>query len=230
MEFRGIGPSVLIVGHYGSGKTNVAVNAAIAARLSDLRPVHLADLDIVNPYFRSADAADLLREHGVDPLLPQFANTNVDIPSLPPRLASLLDSKDDLTFIDVGGDDGSVALGMYRGALERAGYAMWFVVNAYRPLISTAEGARDCLREIEEASGLRCTGLVNNSNLGEETTAQEVLASVPYARACAEACSLPLLFHAYRADLIPDLPEAFRKAGLGDEPLFPMRQATRQLF
>ena len=221
----------IVAGHYGAGKTNFAVNLALEAkRRSPGAPVYAADLDIVNPYFRTADAADLLRERGVEPLIPQFANTNVDIPSLPPMLRGLIESKDAFTVVDVGGDDGAVALGMYREAIRAAGYSLFYVVNRFRPLIADPREAAGCMREIEEASGLRCTALVNNTNLGEETDPREVAESVTYARECAALCSLPLLCHAYIRDIAPAVPEAFREAGFGDEPLFPMERATKRLF
>ena len=223
-------PCTVIVGHYGSGKTNFAVNLALKLRREHPdTSVRVADLDTVNPYFRAADAADMLRSRGVTPLLPDFANSNVDIPMVPSALrAAVRDGG--ITVIDVGGDDGAVALGMFRADLCAADTAVFFVVNRFRPLISTPEGARDCMAEIEEASGLRCTALVNNSNLGAETTAEDILSSVSYARACAELCSLPLYAHCWMPGEVPGLPEAFARAGLGDEPLFPMEQATKRLF
>ena len=221
----------IVCGHYGSGKTNFAVNLAIEAKAAyPEAEVYIADLDIVNPYFRTADAAELLKEHGIIPVLPQYANSNVDIPALPPQMTRLIESKDAVAIIDVGGDDGAVALGMYREAIKRAGYEMYFVVNMYRPLIEEATDAADCMREIECASGLGCTQLVNNSSLGEETTADDVIRSVGYAHACAEACSLPLAAHSYREDLDPCLIEKMAEAGYEDEPLFGMANATKKLF
>ena len=223
-------PCTVVVGHYGSGKTNFAVNLALTVkRRNPDRPVRIADLDTVNPYFRTADAAELLRSNGVEPLLPEFANSNVDIPMIPSALRSAV-SAPGFTAVDVGGDDGAVALGMFRSELLSAGAAVLFVVNRFRPLIATPEGARDCMEEIAEASGLRPTALVNNSNLGAETTAEDVLSSVGYAEECARVCSLPLLCHCYMPAAVPDLPEAFRAAGFGDGLLFPMEQATRRLF
>ena len=223
-------PCTVVVGHYGSGKTNFAVNLALAVkrRNPDL-PSRIADLDTVNPYFRTADAAELLRSNGVEPLLPEFANSNVDIPMIPSALRAAVHAPG-FTAVDVGGDDGAVALGMFRSELLAAEAAVFFVVNRFRPLIATPEGARDCMEEIAEASGLRPTALVNNSNLGAETAAEDVLSSVRYAEECARACSLPLFCHCYMPSLVPGLPEAFRSAGLDDGLLFPMEQATRRLF
>ena len=221
----------IVAGHYGAGKTNFAVNLAIRAKtLFPGLPVHAADLDIVNPYFRTADAAPLLREHGIDPLIPELANTNVDIPSLPPRMRGLIGSKNDVLIVDVGGDDGSVALGMYREAILAAGYSLFYVVNRFRPLIADPEEAALCMIEIERACGLRCTALVNNSNLGAETTEEEIVGSVEYGRECARRCGIPLFCHVWCPALAPDTPERMEKAGYGREPLFPIVNATKRLF
>ncbi len=236
MEFSG---KVLriVCGHYGSGKTNVAVNLATAEkRLRPAREVALADLDIVNPYFRSADAADLLRRAGVTPLVPPLANSNVDIPSLPPALTSYFgngetaETRGKTAFLDVGGDDGAVVLGMYAGQIAQTGYEMLYVVSMYRPLTANPDDAAELMREIESLSHLSCTGIVNNSSIGAETTVADVVDSVPWAIECAEKCGLPLVCHAYRSDLLPDLPHAFAEAGLGDAVLLPMENATKRLF
>ena len=223
----------IICGHYGSGKTNVAVNLALQAKKAfPATEVAVADIDIVNPYFRTADAADRLRDAGVIPLIPEFANSNVDIPSLPQHLFRLFQngSADRISFVDVGGDDGAVALGMYRKHIEKAGYAMLYVISMYRPLTADPAEAAVLMREIEEASGLRCTAVVNNSSIGAETTAEDILASVEWAHAAADACGLPLAFHAYYESLNPSLPDVFAGAGFGSETLLPMENVTKKLF
>lgn len=224
----------IVCGHYGSGKTNVAVNLALRYKKeAPEKNISVADVDIVNPYFRTADAREILMEAGVIPLIPEFANSNVDIPSLPHRLTALFSGNggmEESTIIDVGGDEGAVALGMYSQQLNRLDYDMIYVINKYRPLTADPKDAADLMREIEGVSNLKCTRIVNNSSLGAETTAEDILESVEYARECAELCGLPLLFHAYYADLLPSLPEDFAKAGYGSEPLFPMRNVTRKLF
>lgn len=225
-------PLNIICGHYGSGKTNIAVNLALLARRQNPHiPVHIADIDIVNPYFRTADAVQLLTEHDIDVLVPEFANSNVDIPSLPPKLVSLFDmGKDDISFIDVGGDDGSIALGMYSSIISRAGYDMIYVVNRYRPLIADPDDAYECMLEIEAASRLKCTKIINNSSLGAETTAEDVLESVEYAKKCAEKCGLPLICHSYCPNYAADVPDVFAKAGYGTEKLLAITNATKQLY
>ncbi len=192
--------------------------------------VAVADIDIVNPYFRTADAADRLIQAGVLPLIPPFANSNVDIPSLPAHLFRLFEKENLVSFIDVGGDDGSVALGMFREQIEAAGYGMFYVINMYRPLTADPADCALCMKEIEEASRLKCTGIINNSCIGQETTAEDVLASVAWAHTCAEACGLPLLCHTYYADLCPDMESVFAAAGLDKEVLLPMENVTKKLF
>jgi len=139
---------IIICGHYGSGKTNVAVNLAVRMREKyPEKKVYAADLDIVNPYFRTADAAELLRTEGIEPLIPEFANTNVDIPSLPPKLYQLLEGKneDEIAIIDVGGDDGSVALGMYSKLKSpvldyRVDHTKWCVLRYPIPSLAQSAG------------------------------------------------------------------------------------------
>ena len=216
---------VIVCGHYGCGKTNVAVNLALGYKRShpQLRTA-LADVDTVNPYFRAADAADCLLEAGVIPVIPEFANSNVDIPSLPAELYSLFRTNSEVTaFIDVGGDDGAVALGMYADDITACGYDMLYVVSRYRPMIESPEAAADLMGIIEEASHLKCTGIVNNSSIGAETTAEDITASIAYAEECARQCRLPLLFTSYYEKLIPDL-------SIPGQKLFPMKNVTRQMF
>lgn len=215
----------IVCGHYGSGKTNVAVNLALWYKSAHpKKDVALADVDIVNPYFRAADAAKQLSDAGVRPIIPAFANSNVDIPSLPPELYSLF-REDTVTvsFIDVGGDDGAVALGMYAEQIQKVGYEMLYVVSCYRPLTEDPAEAAALMRVIEEASHLKCTGIVNNSSIGADTTEKEIADSIPYAHACEEACGIPLRFTSYYEALLPDLK-------IPGEPLFPMKNVTKQMF
>lgn len=185
--------AVAVTGHYGSGKTNIAVNLALHYAAAG-ESVCIVDLDIVNPYFRTADFGELLGRAGVELAAPKYANTNLDIPALTFDVSALLD-KHDRVIIDVGGDDaGAVALGQYAGALRECGYDMLYVVNKYRFLTRTPEENLELLHDIEQVSGLKATGIVNSSNLGLETTAQDVLSSVPFAQECAAKTGLPLVF------------------------------------
>ena len=168
----------LFAGHYGSGKTNIAVNYALALKKSGENVV-IADLDIVNPYFRTKDSADDLASAGIRLISSAYANTNVDIPALPQELYSITDDHTSCAVLDIGGDDrGATALGRIAPAiLEENDYEMLAVINFYRPLTRTAEEALEVMREVEFAAHMPFTGIVNNSNLGEDTSAEDILAT-----------------------------------------------------
>lgn len=196
--------AIIITGHYGSGKTNIAVNLAVEYAEKGER-VCVIDLDIVNPYFRTADFGTLFEEKGIYLVAPQYANTNLDIPSLGFDMAALLRGYDRVV-VDVGGDDaGAIALGQYATILKNFGYEMLYVVNSFRFLTSTPEESLELLRDIELVSSLKATGVVNSSNLGLETTAEDILGSMDYAEGCAKAAGLPLVFTAAMKGLeVPD--------------------------
>ena len=185
---------LLLCGHYGSGKTNIAVNLAQQMK-REYPTVTLADLDIVNPYFRSKDSAAELEEAGIRLICSNYANSNVDIPALPPDLYALTDDRRMKAIIDVGGDDrGALVLGRLAPAiLSENDYEMLMVINCYRPLTRDAASTIEVMREIEFAGGIRFTALVNNSNLGVETTARDVLASMRYADEVAAMSGLPVV-------------------------------------
>lgn len=201
----------LFCGHYGSGKTNIAVNYALRLRSGGSR-VALADIDIVNPYFRSADSRAELEAAGVEVIALPFANTNVDLPALPPEVYGLVQRRDVYAVLDVGGDDrGAYALGRYVPyILEENDYEMVFVVNFYRPLTRTADDAVGVMREIEAACGIPFTAIVNNSNLGGDTTAADIEATAGLADLLSGQTGLPLLFTSYDERLpAPDCPFPF---------------------
>lgn len=181
----------VICGHYGAGKTNVAVNLAKLAKKAG-RQVTIADLDIVNPYFRTADSAAELRDLGIRCIIPRFANTNVDIPSIPAEFLAVFDS-DDYCVIDVGGDDGAIALSVYKDRFEKAGYDMLYVYNACRPLTTTVDEALQSLRDIESMSRLKFSGIVNNTNLGIETDWATVEKGIDVCRALSKQTDIPFL-------------------------------------
>ena len=183
----------LFAGHSGSGKTNIAVNYAL--RLAgEGKNVVIADLDIVNPYFRTKDSAAVLEAAGVQLISPQFANSNVDLPALPAEAYRLVQDKSIYGIMDIGGDDrGAYALGRYVPTLkEENNYRMVFVANCYRPLTRTPEDAMEVMREIEEACKLRFTDIINNSNLASETTPQTVLESQDYMEKLSALSGLPI--------------------------------------
>lgn len=182
----------IISGPYGSGKTNIAVNLAMSVA-SGGEVCRIADLDIVNPYFRSADNEEMLKELGVETMIPEFANTNVDIPGLPSNYR-LLFAGEGKSIADVGGDaDGAAVLGFSHDDYIEAGYKMYFVYNRYRYVTVSPEGALEVLQGIERASGLKFHGIINNSNIGEETTEETVLNAIKCAEEFASLANLPLL-------------------------------------
>lgn len=183
----------LFAGHYGSGKTNIAVNYALQLSREGKKTA-IADLDIVNPYFRTKDSAAELEEAGVELISPQFANSNVDLPALPAEAYRLVEDKSLHAVMDIGGDDrGAYALGRYTPfILEEGNYRMAFVANPCRPLTRTPEEALEVMREIEAAGGLPFTAIVNNANLAHETTAETVLEAIPYMEKLSKLSGLPI--------------------------------------
>ena len=207
----------LFAGHYGSGKTNIAVNYALSLA-SEGKPVCIGDLDIVNPYFRTADSAQELEAAGITLIRPQYANSNVDLPALPPESYRLVRDRKTFGVMDIGGDDrGAYALGRFAPFIrEENDFRMAFVVNFCRPLTQTAQDALEVLREIEAACGLPFTCIVNNTNLGPETDAGVLTSSLEPLAALCGLSGLPLWFHTARKDLAPSL-------GAEISPVFPLR-------
>ncbi len=214
----------LFAGHYGSGKTNIAVNWALRLRAQGL-PVTVADLDIVNPYFRTKDSARELEAVGIRMIASPFANSNVDVPALPGELYAVVDDKASYAVLDVGGDDrGALALGRYSPAIREEGdYAMLGVLNFARPLTATPADAVEVLREVEAAGSLPFTGLINNTNVGKATTPETVLKSVALAEETARLMGLPLVMTTAETAVAESL------AGKV-ENLFPLKLQTIHLF
>lgn len=196
----------LFAGHYGSGKTNIALNYARWLKQNAQR-VTIADLDIVNPYFRTKDSEAALAEEGIRLIVSEFANSNVDLPSMPKEAYGLVYDPSELGVLDIGGDDrGALALGRYTPAIKAENdYEMLFVINRARPLTRTAEDTLEVMHEIEEACGLPFTAIVNNTNLGLQTTAEDVLGSVRYAEAVSRASGLPIKMTCAADYLCPQL-------------------------
>lgn len=184
----------LFCGHYGSGKTNIAVNFAMHLAKRGEK-VAIADIDIVNPYFRTKDSLEELSAAGIEVVALPFANTSVDLPSLPAEVYGLVQRYDKKVVMDIGGDDrGAYALGRYRPyILEEGNFQNLFVVNFYRPLTRCALEAYDVFREIEAASQIPFTGIVNNSNIGAETTLSDVLKTTALADELSALCGVPVV-------------------------------------
>lgn len=203
MEYKRI---TMLCGHYGSGKTNIALNMAYSLKETK-ENVAIADLDIVNPYFRTKDSEAELKEKGIRLIASEYAGTNVDIPALPQDMYSLTDDKNVYAVIDVGGDDrGALALGRIMPSIkEENDYEIFLVINKYRPLTPDVESTLEVMAEIETAGNFKFTGIINNSNLGVLTTAEDVLNSAEYAESVAKAIGLPLVYTSVNETLFNEL-------------------------
>lgn len=184
---------IIITGHYGSGKTNVSVNIALDLAKRGEK-VTVIDLDIVNPYFRTADFEGLFKDNNIALRTPLYANSNLDIPALNFDISSVI-NQEGYVIIDVGGDDaGATALGRYANVLSgRDDASVFYVVNRFRYLTREPEEALSLMKDIEFASQLRCKGIINNSNLGELTDKNTVDTGEKYAKEIAAAAGLPLV-------------------------------------
>lgn len=197
----------VITGHYGSGKTNFAMNLSLAYQHQG-EDVTLCDIDIVNPYFRSADFAPLCAEYGIHLVTPPFANTNLDTPILTRQVDGAI-TNGACVVLDVGGDDaGAVALGRYQEKITaRESYQMILVVNQCRPLTATAEDVVAMIDDINRASKLSITHIVNNSNLGPDTTLEQIATSLDYGAKIIELSGIPLLYQAIPRKLLDPICE-----------------------
>lgn len=201
----------IIVGHYGSGKTEFAINYALKLK-ETYDKVMIADLDIVNPYFRTNDAKEMLEKEGISVLASQYAGSNVDIPALPANILRIFDDKDAAVVLDVGGDeDGAIVLGRFCKQIEAEGYEMLFVVNTYRPLTKDAESIGQVLCEVEAASRLKVTGIVNNSNLQHLTKTEDVLLGQKEIEEAAKKHGVEVSYISGLAEVISGLSDEYKK-------------------
>ena len=206
---------LIVTGHFGTGKTEFSVNLALALAREGEK-VMMADLDIVNPYLRSRERREVLEGAGVRLITSSQDSENADMPSLPAEILTVLEDRSYRGVLDIGGDpDGARVLARYQPKITAEDYQLLFVSNANRPEVRKADDAISYLRCIEEVTGLRCGGLVNNTHLCGETTAQEILRGAELAREISEKTGIPVLCHTAEERLIPEL-ESLK------EPIFPI--------
>ena len=206
---------LIVTGHFGTGKTEFSVNLALALAREGEK-VMMADLDIVNPYFRSRERREVLEGAGVRLITSSQDSENADMPSLPAEILTVLEDRSYRGVLDIGGDpDGARVLARYQPKITAEDYQLLFVSNANRPEVRKADDAISYLRCIEEVTGLRCGGLVNNTHLCGETTAEEILQGAELVREISEKTGIPVLCHTAEERLIPEL-ESLK------EPIFPI--------
>lgn len=184
----------IVTGHYGSGKTEFAVNYALKLKDAFGASV-ICDMDIVNPYFRTFDASAFLEESGVKVIASEYAGTNLDIPSLPSDIISVFSPESAPSVLDVGGDeDGAIALGQYYGYLKDIDYEMFLVVNALRPDTSKVSDILALANEICNAARCRITTVVNNTNLSYLTSPSDINDSMALVREVSEKLGAKLKY------------------------------------
>lgn len=199
----------VIVGHYGSGKTEFAINYALFLKES-YQKVYIVDLDIVNPYFRTNDEREKLEKLGISVIASPYASSNVDVPSLPADIYRVFAEKDAAVVFDVGGDDdGAIALGRYKQFFDAENPEMFFVINTYRPLTADCASVCEMIANIEAVSRLRVTGLVNSSNLAGLTTEKELLAGQSVTNDVAEKTGIPCVYAVGLEKVLKALPADF---------------------
>lgn len=205
----------IITGHYGTGKTEFAVNLALALA-AEKKQVMLADLDIVNPYFRSRERKALLNKSGIQLISSSQACTDADIPALPAELLTILENREITGVLDIGGDPvGARVLARFQPKITAEDYQLIYVLNANRPEVREPGAAITYLRNIEAVTGLTCTGIVNNTHLCGETTADEIRKGAKLAATVSQQTNIPVLCHVAHkrfADSLSDL----------SEPVFPI--------
>lgn len=217
----------VITGHYGSGKTNISVNLAMELA-GQGKKVSVVDLDIVNPYFRTADFGELFSKNGINLVSSIYANSNLDIPAITFDVERLC-REDGYVIIDVGGDDaGATALGRYKEIFDELliqnDIDMLYVVNCCRYLTRSPEETLELMREIETTARFKHTGIINNSNLGCETTVETAVEAVSYGRTLSEMTGLPVVFNSICEDCeIPEIEGVcFKKTKVYVKPLWEM--------
>ena len=200
----------IFTGHYGSGKTEIAVNFALKLKEQHEKVV-ICDMDIVNPYFRTNDVKDFLTEKGIRVIAPDYACTNVDIPVLPGDILSVFSDREVYAVLDIGGDDdGAVALGQYYRYMKDEEYDMFFVLNALRPSTSSVEEVKVLAENIELMSRLKITGLINNTNLAYLTESKHLSESMDLSVKIAEALGVPLSYITGAKDKLSAVPDKYK--------------------
>lgn len=206
----------VFVGAYGSGKSEVSVHFAHRLKMEDpSAKVMLADLDIVNPFYRSADAKESLENEGVHVIVPTYANTNVDVPALPGEVYSAFDQDDTVAVFDIGGEDlGARVLGAMLSRFKNIEYRVYMVVNAFRPFTSDAQSIQQMATELSEAARLPISGFINNSNLLEDTTEEELAEGEQVLLEAQKLTGIPVVYQTGLSNVLPNTWKEKTPAGI----------------
>lgn len=200
----------IVTGHYGSGKTEFALNLALKKR-AEGKKVIICDLDIVNPYFRTSDVRKFLEDKGIKVVASPFASSNVDIPTLPEDVYSVFADDDIFAIFDVGGDDdGAVALGGYFNYITKKEFNMFFVINTLRPMTSKVSDIIELARNIEMTSRLKITHIINNTNLAYLTEVNHLLNSFETVSECADKMNVPVKYISGKKEILDLLPDEYK--------------------
>ena len=216
----------IITGHYGSGKTEFAVNYVKKLRESVDGRVAIADLDIVNVYFRSREKKAELEEKGIMVIASNIEGAGADVPAVSGAMTMPVTNKEFQYVVDLGGNDvGTLVLGRMKPLLHPEETDFFMVVNAYRPNTSTPEGIIEQMENLEYAAGLKVTGFINNTNLVRETTAECLLHGDEVLKEVTKRTGVPVKYVSYVKDVMTEeIPE-----GLSGE-LFPMEFNMRKTW
>jgi len=208
----------IFTGHYGSGKSEVSLNFAINMSKTERKTV-FADLDIINPYYRSSAAENILERNGIILVTTKYANTNVDIPALTGEVTQYLKDNGAALIIDTGGDDaGAKVIGQYRSEIPVSEALMYFVINCFRPETRTVDGVMKIFDEIRLSSKMDVDYIINNSHLMDKTTESDILTGIEFARAVSIKSGIPIAFHSVMKENLEKIRFDFQ------EPVFPMEK------
>jgi hypothetical protein len=212
----------VITGHYGSGKSEFAVNYAVALA-KEGRKVCLVDLDIVNPYFRSREKEEELKALGVEVISNSVGGSAVDVPAVSSAILKPLHQKDYEAVIDLGGDPiGARVLSRFYKDFEDEEIDVFFVVNAYRPETADLEGALSYMRRIEDTARQKVTGLINNTHLMKSTKPEDVFVGQKLTEELSLATQVPIRYVSCLASVAGELPDDM------DGEIFPLQLYLRE--
>ena len=198
---------LLLTGHYGTGKTECAVNLALALAAAGEKTV-LADLDIVNPYFRSRERKDRLTAAEVRVITSSQACSDADVPAIPAEVNTIFQDRSCRGVLDIGGDPaGARVLARFRPQIQQEDCCLLYVSNANRPEVREADRALSCLRSIEDVTGLKCGGIINNTHLCGETTMEDIRRGAALAEELSRVSGIPVVCHTAEASIAPQLPD-----------------------